>query len=1109
MFLGIFLMNVSAVEDDHNLSGVVLTANGQTPLVQTEFCIHVEYPAGFNIWTRYPDTGWVMTEQGVDGQWWYSYVLPNKDYQSAKWGDGAIYMVQVNGGYWGEYNGNTTSNGTGSAGDPFPTPYDPQNPDNMNNTINYSPGGGTANEQQWDVRTVAFMDLAPIDITGGGLRPVDYPFGIPVPPGTLIQINFNVTNYGSSASGNFSVDLYECNAAGQNTGPSFAHFDVPSIPPGGISIIPSTDWTSPLSSGDYYINISVDSDRDVAEFDEVNNIFILHFKIGPDIIPTNVLIDGLSPTDPIYIGPGMDIQITANAMNVGNSPTGSSFIMTLYNITGPSGPKVPGDQAFNYTISELDVLELSPLQTWTWPSPWVAGDHYVNITVDYANVTSEADERNNNYTLHFNVPVTPVTRIFSLDPTFIYQDEWYVNETTELYFTVSGFNPPYSTYYRITDLSTTTIVKDWSNFTEEGTNFIMSYGEGAYEIEFNSTDSVGAEEETNSQNVIVDNSVPITSIDVGIPKYRGVPSGFWNITSATNISLSALDYPLGVNALSLNRSSGINAPGVPESGIFYRIEDLGTGSDVLALQEYTPDDEFFLDDPAWTDGYYRIWFNSTDNLEQKETNYLDVYLDNTGPSSDIDWDNAPDTNVDFSTRFTLSADDGQGSGIDYIEYRISIDAVNWTSWQTYTGSFNLTLAIHGSWDHTIEFQAIDNLGTLGSTGSQDIYIEGDITPPLPPVLRLRKNQDNIELYWEPSSDLDVDYYLIYRSAEKWEFNFSSPWVDTSQDASPLRTSWNDTTSDTSSELFYAIRGVDTRSNIGYTSNLAGKHTLTFEKGYNTFALPLETFENTSAIRATDMLYNDIFADEKDTLFRYNEDIQQWIGHPKFLPSEIDDFTLEMGESYMIFIKEGVIEYTFLGSPATAVRFKEGIGDKPEFLEGLNVTVEGTDVQLSWEPATGAQGYEIYRAGKRMGQGSLTDYSIQPIGNVSAGTTTWQDPAPISPGGIRIYMVVVVDGAGERYAGTYAVGVNSHEFTQGYRSFSFELEPKASETIDSFAREKFTSDSDCIYYYNAHAGQWIGHPKFLPENINTGNVVTGEGYMIFIDAETTTISLVGV
>ncbi|HEY8338610.1 MAG TPA: hypothetical protein VIK95_02010, partial [Egibacteraceae bacterium] len=70
---------------------------------------------------------------------------------------------------------------------------------------------------------------------------------------------------------------------------------------------------------------------------------------------------------------------------------------------------------------------------------------------------------------------------------------------------------------------------------------------------------------------------------------------------------------------------------------------------------------------------------------------------------------------------TLSADDGDGSGVDSIEWR----EAGASEWQTYTGP--LTFDEPG--DHTIEYRATDNAGNVSDVGTVEFTVAEP--PPCP------------------------------------------------------------------------------------------------------------------------------------------------------------------------------------------------------------------------------------------------------------------------------------------------------------------------------------------------------------------------------------------
>jgi hypothetical protein len=530
IFTVIFTSSVIAVNNDHNLSGVIWQSDGSLPSGPTNFCIWVERIPDSDDWKRFPATGWIQTQKGTnDDRYWYSYVLPN-DEKGTTWDSNDFYKVHVDGSLWGEFDGNTTSNATGSAGDPVPAPYDPSNPANSENRINFIAGGGFGNEQQWDVRSVSPIDLVPLNITADGMRPSSYPGGIPTAPNVDVPIFFNITNIGSVSSGDFYVSFWNCTATGQNFAqPPFDIINIPSIDGGIDTGMLSTKWFSQTAPGAYYVNLTVDTYEEVDEFDEVNNRVIIHFVVGPEINFKEVFIEGNPPSDPIYVGPGSPVDITAVVQNTGPSPTGGpgdNFTVTVYNITGPGGTRIPGSEIHVIANTLNSMEETVPPLLWTWYAPSVVlTDVWVNISIDFYDDVWEANEDNNEITLHFNVPDTPVTTISATSPIDAQGSVWYIDSTTDLYFDAMGSYPPFTVWHRITDQTTSQVLLNWSSIPEL-TNFDMSsYGEGTYKIEFYSIDSVpNTEIPTKNKIIIVDDSEPATSISFSSPRYRELVS---------------------------------------------------------------------------------------------------------------------------------------------------------------------------------------------------------------------------------------------------------------------------------------------------------------------------------------------------------------------------------------------------------------------------------------------------------------------------------------------------------------------------------------------------------------------------------------------------------
>jgi hypothetical protein len=622
---------------------------------------------------------------------------------------------------------------------------------------------------------------------------------------------------------------------------------------------------------------------------------------------------------------------------------------------------------------------------------------------------------------------------------------------------------------------------------------LAGLGDGDYVIYYHAVDLLGNIEVIKNITIIVDSTHPESQPDVvGINHTKPTVLDTWWVRSSTNITITTVDF------------------GSPAVGLNFTEYRISTDGDVWGnWQNFTGG---YTELSFGSDGEYEIEFRGVDYLANIEpSQFVTVIVDDTPPETDISafglFQQIGSSNryeADFNTIFTLGSTDYGGwqtpSGVATIWLRL--DSNSDADWTLYTGSFSLNT----SGNHTIDYKAIDNLTNEEIYSRLLIYIEGDISPPKPPVLKLRVDEDDIILYWEPSKledSQDIHHYLIYKSTTKTGFDFYTPWVDTSDDllgidpvdgkVTLLRTTWNHTqVAFEDTEYYYVIRGVDGRSNIGYPSNIAGKVTITFEEGYNTFSLPLEPFEPVSA---SEMMDGDDF-DDTDTIYRYDTDFQRWMAHPKFFPASITDFELEFGEGYMIFISGDNIKYTFTGAAGTAIRFSQGAGNEPGFANSLTAIVSGSSVELTWNQTANATGYRIFRATERISNGSLTDFTMDHLYDAQSDETTWTDNQATQDE--YYYLVVAMGSQGMEKSSTYALGVKRYELSEGYNMISFELEPSPSSNTAFFTDKWFSNDENAIFYYDRIAGTWVGRTRFLPLNMNNMQMDVGQAYIVYVD-----------
>lgn len=211
--------------------------------------------------------------------------------------------------------------------------------------------------------------------------------------------------------------------------------------------------------------------------------------------------------------------------------------------------------------------------------------------------------------------------------------------------------------------------------------------EGEYRIEYRSVDQLGNIEDLKVLTLVVDTSTPVTTMEVGAPKYIDAVGSFF-VTAATQFKLSAQDN----------------------------------------LCETIIDTEYRVAGGEWVnyapfnisvEGEYLVEYRSTDCMGHlEEANSLIVTIDNQAPTTEVYLDGAQipfegDTlYTNGSTLFELIATDFL-SGVSYTEYRI--DDGEWLL------SAPFSLADEG--EHLIEFRSVDNLGQLENPRVLSVFVD--------------------------------------------------------------------------------------------------------------------------------------------------------------------------------------------------------------------------------------------------------------------------------------------------------------------------------------------------------------------------------------------------
>jgi hypothetical protein len=516
---------------------------------------------------------------------------------------------------------------------------------------------------------------------------------IPMTPGTTALIATNVTNVGTLTS--VASDLAFYNTTGEGGPVSGIPFYIPmvgALNPGVSDGVFAASWVAPAIPGNYFVNMTADYNSDVVEINELNNTFILRFLVGyPDYIPWN-------DTLPLVQNVTSDTLVPIDVLvrNVGLLDALTDSTIAFYNQTDPMNP-FGTDNVVALGAGLTSAVSYAA----TWLAPIVASmtTYFVIVEVDYDGDITEAEELNNTLVIQFNVFPGPVTTLTYGDPNYVNGTTLYINSFTPLDFTLTSSSTWAFTHYSLDGGASV-------NYSSAGTFSISS--EGLHDLTFYSFDSLGNIERIHSQAIIVDNSPPITVLNIFGRKYTsGGTTWVRSNTAITPIYINWTRDDEPTLAVGRERTA-------------YRIFETVWG----AWMDFIPGNPIDL---GTTDGSREIQWYSVDLLGNNETVQTEtVVVDDTPPTTtlvlgDPNFDRDGTLFIEKTTDITLSAVDG-GSGLNSIQYRIDDDL----QWAQYVGPFN----IETFGEHTIYFRSIDNLDNTESERQLEVFVLGPNYKPL-------------------------------------------------------------------------------------------------------------------------------------------------------------------------------------------------------------------------------------------------------------------------------------------------------------------------------------------------------------------------------------------
>lgn len=264
----------------------------------------------------------------------------------------------------------------------------------------------------------------------------------------------------------------------------------------------------------------------------------------------------------------------------------------------------------------------------------------------------------------------------------------------------------------------------WTGWSTYVAPFPTGPLEGPSYVEFYSSDFLWNDEAILNASYVVDNSPPMTQLDVGLPNYTSGPT--W-ITSSTSLTLTATDggpIPVGIFSTS------------------YRIWQGGSWG---SWQDYSTPFTLTSEGTAYVEYYSVDLLNNTE-----ATNNATLIVDNTPPTTQLTIGapnhTATNTWVTSSTPITLTAADGGPIPVGLNATRYRVWAGSWGPWQQYTVPFTLTT----EGVNMVEYYSDDLLGNDEFVEVQTLIVD-DTPPSTSFVVGQPRYRSNPSLWWNVTS----------------------------------------------------------------------------------------------------------------------------------------------------------------------------------------------------------------------------------------------------------------------------------------------------------------------------------------------------------------------
>ncbi len=402
---------------------------------------------------------------------------------------------------------------------------------------------------------------------------------------------------------------------------------------------------------------------------------------------------------PVTVQAGGTYTVSANVSNFGFTGATVPTTVSFY------------DSSASVSLGLFNVPSVPPRSSrpagWrlnvTWTAPPVAGDKYLDVTVDnYANVTESRKDNNVvRIVARVTVPGLPDYVPFNpLPPSPIHTGLGMTVRLSAQVRNQGAANP--SKWTTVSFYNETTPSSPFNSST------VPPLGAGetsaAYDADWvapyspqSATVAVAVDSLSDLSESNEDNNIYVWNIDVTIGPITSIVVGSPNCTSPATVTFVKSTTPLDFSVLD---QSGL--------GIRNTTYTVDGGSPV----NYTATGTFFLAG----EGVHKIEWQSLDwagNME--DSNTMNLTVDDTPPATTI---HKSEEQATTATAFTLTATD-PGCGVNVTRYRI-----DGGSWITYSGGFTLPEG-----EHNISYLSNDMLNNTERERWLVVTVEGTTTPP--------------------------------------------------------------------------------------------------------------------------------------------------------------------------------------------------------------------------------------------------------------------------------------------------------------------------------------------------------------------------------------------